>query len=86
VIEQWLSDPSKVGATVVLVAAIVALLRGMVVTAGHHAQVVAALQLQIEELKKDKKEFKDLLFVFTDTNERALVVAEKTVAGKVSRE
>lgn len=72
VFEQWLTDPSKVGATVVLLGLIYALIKGMIVTAGHLAEVasanekrvvelVTAYDKRIVELTKDRDDYKDML-------------------------
>ena len=71
-IEQWFADPSKVGATVVLLGLIYALIKGMLVTAGHLSEVVgahdkrvielaAAYDKRIIELTKDRDDYKGML-------------------------
>lgn len=73
---EWLSDPKIVGPIIALLAAAIgALLRGTVVTAGHHTQVLGAMQVRIDELVKDKNEFKDIALRSADTADRALKVA-----------
>lgn len=72
VIEQWFADPSKIGATLVLMGLIYVLIKGQLVTSGHLDQVVSAhsaritelgtvYDKRIAELTKDRDDYKDML-------------------------
>lgn len=72
ILTQWLADPTKIGATGVLMAAIYSLWRGYFVTAGHHRQVIeahensqivltGAYEKRIEELTTDRNDYKAML-------------------------
>lgn len=87
-LDQWLSDPSKVGATVVLVAIVYAFYKVHVLPRQTHdatvLQIVTAHKDAIRKLEEDlsreraeKKELKDLLYRNFDVADAALHTAEK---------
>jgi hypothetical protein len=91
VLEQWLSDPSKIGATLLLLAAVAAFYKGYVVPRWtHDAAIVACtkekdtfiaeLQAQLGRERAEKAEFKAMVLRTVEVSERALRTAETTVA------
>jgi len=81
-LERWLADPATVSASALMLAAIVAFALGKVITLGHHLQVVSILQARIEELTKDRDDYRKMLLDATGTNDRALAVAQRDVRRK----
>jgi hypothetical protein len=76
-LEQFLSDPSKIGAVGLMAVAIAALMRGWVVTSHHMNQVVQQYEQRITKLESEKDEFKRLVITSVETTDRAIRVAEK---------
>lgn len=74
-LDQILADPTKVGAISLMAVAITALMRGWVVTAGHHTAVIAQYETRVTQLLAEKNEFKDMVVRSVETTERALTVA-----------
>jgi hypothetical protein len=77
--EQILADPSKLGMLGMMALALAAFMRGWVITAGHHTQVVTQLKEHCAEVTKEKNEYKDLALRSAETADRALRAAEKVV-------
>lgn len=81
-LEQFLSDPSKVGMIGLLAIAVVAFWKGWVIPGTTHTAVIAQITTQYEarllDTVKDKNEFKDMLLKAADTADRAIAVAQKT--------
>lgn len=74
-LDQFLSDPSKIGALGMMAIAVAALMRGWVIPFSHYSAVIAQYETRISELTKEKNEFKDMVIHAVDTTERALQVA-----------
>lgn len=74
--DQFLADPSKISAIGLMVIAVTAIMRGWVITSGHHQAVIAQYETRVTELQKEKNEFKDMVIHSAETTERALQVAQ----------
>lgn len=75
-IEEALSDPSKVGVIGLLSIAILAFLRGWVVTAQQFSSTCAQYEKVIDELKQEKNEYRGMVIQTIQTADRALKVAQ----------
>lgn len=69
-LDQFLADPSKLGMVGLLAIAVVAFMRGWIVTGTQYQQVL-----------KERDEFKNMVIRAVETTDRALSVAQKTTAG-----
>lgn len=78
-LEQWIQDPSKVGATVLLLGAILALMKGWVVPGIHHQSVIQLYEKRIEKLTAERDQLLQVALKSTDVSDRALFVAQKQV-------
>lgn len=87
-LDQWMADPSKVGATALLVMAVLAFYKVLIVPRQTHdatiAQLIAAhkdvitkLETDIERERREKDEFKALVFRQLEVTNKALNTAEK---------
>lgn len=69
-LDQFLADPTKLGMIGLLSLAVLAFMRGWVVTGP-----------QYEAMRKERDEFKEMVVRAADTADRALKVAQKSTAG-----
>lgn len=80
VLEQFLSDPSKIGVISLMAMAIAAFMRGWIVTAAVHADTIARYEVRIMEVAKERDEFKAMVLHAATTTDRALTIAQKSAA------
>jgi len=78
VIEHWFSDPSKVGATVLLLAAVYAFGRGLVVPRWTFDLMQTNADKALERALEDCQRHKDMNERLLRQNERALSAGEAT--------
>lgn len=83
-LDEFLKDPSKIGALSFMAIAIAALMRGWVITASHHTAICAQYESRITDLTREKNEFKEMVIRSVETTERALQVAHQSQTGKTS--
>jgi hypothetical protein len=76
-IDQWLADPTKLGALGLMAIAIAALMKGWVVTAAHHQQVIDVYKERIILLQQEKDEYKELIVHSVENTDRALKVVQQ---------
>lgn len=82
-VEQWFNDPGKIGATVLLVSAIVALYRGMVVPRWSYDVMQATLKEQLARAIEDGKVHKDMNLRLLEQMERTVSVTEATTSAAI---
>jgi cell division protein FtsL len=76
---QLLADPSKLGVLGLMAVIIMAILKGWVVTATHHLEIVTEKDKYIAQLEREKEEFKQIALRGTELAQRALTASEKIV-------
>jgi len=86
-VESWFSDPSRVGATILLMTAVVALARGWVVPRWTHDAALTQAQRELDRAVSDCQTHRDMNIRLLGQMERAVSVAEVTAdtAAKVAR-
>lgn len=78
-LDQFLSDPSKIGAMGLMAIAIASLMRGWVITSSHHSAIVSLYEIRMADLVKEKNEFKDMIIHSVGLTDRALQVAQSQI-------
>ena len=73
-LDEFLKDPSKIGATVLLLLAVVAFFREWVVPGTVHAREIA-------KLEKERDEFKDMALRGLELTRRTIDVAQRAKDG-----
>ena len=79
-IENWFNDPSKVGATVLLLAAVYAFARGLVVPRWTFDLMLQSADKSLTRAIEDCQRHKDMNERLLRQNERALSAGEATAA------
>lgn len=87
-IDQWLSDPGKLSATALLIAAIWVMFKGLVITRQLHDAILERIALSYRDVilrleadlvreRAEKLEFKSMVLRNLEVTDKALQTAEK---------
>jgi hypothetical protein len=76
-IEQWFADPAKVGASALMLVAIFAFYKGLVVPRWSYDAALSIRDGAIERLTREKDEYRAIIFQSIGTTEQAIRVADK---------
>lgn len=83
-VEQWFSDPGKIGATVLLMTAIVAFYRGWVVPRWTYDLMQTLTKEQLTRALDDCKVHKDMNLRLLEQMERAVTATQSTANAAIS--
>ena len=67
---EWFADPTKIGVTVLLLMAVTAFVKEWVIPGVTHARLMKEKDIQIEALKTERDEFKQMLYTSIHITER----------------